>query len=216
MGSLALAGHAVAQVRGARHGSRRACCSRRRGGRPASQRLLLPLPRDRGPAPFVGLERTRARFEYGEPVAASSTASYLRVYVQLAALEDGDVEPLVTKARRVAREACAPPLGWIADWAEALRAGSLADVVAATDGAQRLRGALHGGAAAGRRAASDPRSGRRRGDRGAAARDGRLRERRGDQAGSPVGCARAPRRRFSEVTKSGPVGISSPRAGRRL
>lgn len=32
----------------------------------------------------------------------------------------------------MAREACAPPLAWIADWAEALRAGSLAGVLAAT------------------------------------------------------------------------------------
>jgi hypothetical protein len=33
----------------------------------------------------------------------------------------------------VAREACAPPLGWIADWAEAVKAGSLAGAAAATD-----------------------------------------------------------------------------------
>jgi hypothetical protein len=33
----------------------------------------------------------------------------------------------------VAREACAPPLALIADWAEALRAGSLAGAAAATD-----------------------------------------------------------------------------------
>ena len=33
----------------------------------------------------------------------------------------------------VAREACAPPLALIADWAEALRAGSLAGATAATD-----------------------------------------------------------------------------------
>jgi hypothetical protein len=49
------------------------------------------------------------------------------------ALEEGDVAPLVAKAHRVAREACAPPLAWIADWAGALSAGALTGVVAATD-----------------------------------------------------------------------------------
>ena len=84
--------------------------------------------------PFVGLERTRARLDRGEPVRGLvDGVHHLRVHVQLVALEDGDVEPLVAKARRVAREACAPPLAWIADWAEALRAGSLAGVIAATD-----------------------------------------------------------------------------------
>jgi hypothetical protein len=84
--------------------------------------------------PFVGLERTRARLEHGEEVRGLvDGVHYLRVHVQLAALEDGDVEPLIAKARLVVRDACAPPLGWIADWAGALRAGSLAGVTAATE-----------------------------------------------------------------------------------
>jgi DNA-binding SARP family transcriptional activator len=85
--------------------------------------------------PFVGLERTRARIDYGEPVRGLVDGVHeLRVRLQLVALEDAeDVAPLVEKARRVAREACAPPLAWIADWAEALRAGSLAGATAATD-----------------------------------------------------------------------------------
>ena len=54
--------------------------------------------------------------------------------MQLVALEDSeDLTAITAKARRVAREACAPPLGWIADWAGALHAGSLAGVTAATD-----------------------------------------------------------------------------------
>ena len=84
--------------------------------------------------PFVGLERTRARLDYGEPVRGLVDGVHdLRARLQLVALEEGDLGPLVARARRVAREACAPPLGWIADWAEALRAGSLAGVIAATD-----------------------------------------------------------------------------------
>jgi DNA-binding SARP family transcriptional activator/tetratricopeptide (TPR) repeat protein len=84
--------------------------------------------------PFVGLERTRARLDYGDPVRGLVDGVHeLRVRLQLVALEEGDVAPLVAKAHRVAREACAPPLAWIADWAGALSAGALTGVVAATD-----------------------------------------------------------------------------------
>ena len=138
--------------------------------------------------PFVGLERTRARIDYGEPVRGLVDGVHdLRAHVQLVALEDGDVEPLVAKARRVAREACAPPLGWIADWAEALRAGSLAGAIAATDAldaygehytaARLMVDALR----------PDPRPRRRRGDRRAAARDGRARRARRSSAEARVG-----------------------------
>ena len=135
MGSLALAGHAVAKFEALDTAAAiRAAADVEAVGLHRSDSSF----RYRGIEvlrPFVGLERTRARLEYGEPVRGLvDGVHYLRVYVQLAALEDGDVEPLVAKARRVAREACAPPLGWIADWAEALRAGSLAGVVTATDG----------------------------------------------------------------------------------
>jgi DNA-binding SARP family transcriptional activator/tetratricopeptide (TPR) repeat protein len=85
--------------------------------------------------PFVGLERTRARLEQGEPVRGLVDGVHnLRARVQLLALEDSDeLEPLLATARRIAREACVPPLGWIADWAEALHAGSPDGVKAATD-----------------------------------------------------------------------------------
>jgi hypothetical protein len=85
--------------------------------------------------PFVGLARTRSRIEYGEPVRGLVDGVHeLRARLQLLALEDADeLEPLIAKARAVARDACAPPLGWIADWAEALHAGSLGGVRAATD-----------------------------------------------------------------------------------
>ncbi len=85
--------------------------------------------------PFVGLERTRARLEHGEPVRGLVDGVHeLRARLQLLALEDApELELLIHKARRVAREACAPPLGWIADWAEALRTGSPAGAKAATD-----------------------------------------------------------------------------------
>ena len=85
--------------------------------------------------PFVGLERTRARLDDARRRCAGwSTASTTcaRAAARRAG-RGGDVEPLAAKARRVAREACAPPLGWIADWADALRAGSLEGAVAATD-----------------------------------------------------------------------------------
>ena len=134
MGSLALAGHAVVRFE---------ALDTAAGERAAANVEAVGLHRSdssfryRGIEvlrPFVGLERTRARLDYGEPVRGLVDGVHdLRARVQLVALEDGDVEPLVAKARRVSREACAPPLGWIADWADALRAGSLAGVIAATD-----------------------------------------------------------------------------------
>lgn len=83
----------------------------------------------------MGLERTRERLDVGEPVRGLVDGVHeLRARVQLLPLEDSEeLASLAAKARRLAREACAPPLGWMADWAEALRAGSLAGVTAATD-----------------------------------------------------------------------------------
>jgi DNA-binding SARP family transcriptional activator/tetratricopeptide (TPR) repeat protein len=134
MGSLALAGHAVARFE---------ALDTAAGERSAAGVEAVGLHRSdssfrfRGIEvlrPFVGLERTRARLDYGEEVRGLVDGVHeLRARLQLVALEGGDVEPLATRARVVAREACAPPLRWIADWAEALSAGSLEAVVAATD-----------------------------------------------------------------------------------
>ena len=134
MGSLALAGHAVARFE---------ALDTAAGERAAAGVEAVGLHRSdssfrfRGIEvlrPFVGLERTRARLDYGEEVRGLVDGVHeLRARVQLVVLEGGDVEPIAAKARRVAREACAPPLRWIADWADALSAGSLEGVVAATD-----------------------------------------------------------------------------------
>jgi DNA-binding SARP family transcriptional activator/tetratricopeptide (TPR) repeat protein len=133
MGSLSLAGHAVARFESLDTAA---------GERAAADVEAVGLHRSdssfryRGIEvlrPFVGLARTRARLDYGETVRGLVDGVHeLRARLQLVALEDGDLEPLLAKARRVAREACAPPLGWIADWAEALQAGSPAGVTAAT------------------------------------------------------------------------------------
>ncbi len=86
--------------------------------------------------PFVGLERTRARIHRADSVRGMvDGVHHLRALLQLAVLDDehGEpLEPLVAQARTVARDACAPSLGWIADWAEAVRAGSLVGAAAAT------------------------------------------------------------------------------------
>jgi hypothetical protein len=134
MGSLALAGHAVARFE---------ALDTAAGERAAASVEAVGLHRSdssfrfRGIEilrPFVGLERTRARLDRGDPVRGLVDGVHeLRALLQLVALEGGDVVPLAAKARRVAREACAPQLRWIADWAEALSAGTLEGVVAATD-----------------------------------------------------------------------------------
>ena len=136
LGSLALAGYAVTRYEALdREGAERAAATVEAIGLRRSDSSF----RYRGievMRPIVGLERTRARLEYGDPVRGMvDGVHHLRALVQLVALEeDGEpLEPLLERARAVAREACAPPLGWIADWAEALKAGSLPGVLAATD-----------------------------------------------------------------------------------
>ena len=134
MGSLALAGHAVARFE---------ALDTAAGEQAAAGVEAVGLHRSdssfryRGIEilrPFVGLERTRERLDFGEPVRGLVDGVHdLRARVQLLALEDSDaLAPLIDRAHRVAREACAPPLGWIAAWAEALHAGSLASATAAT------------------------------------------------------------------------------------
>jgi hypothetical protein len=135
MASLALAGHAVARFEelDARAGARAAAGVEAVGLHRSDSSF-----RYRGIEilrPFVGLERTRARLERADPVRGMvDGVHHLRALVQLVALEGGEeLDPLLGRARRVSRQACAPPLAWIADWAEAVRAGSLAGAVAATD-----------------------------------------------------------------------------------
>ena len=82
-----------------------------------------------------------------------------------------ELELLIHKARRVARDACAPPLGWIADWADALRTGSPA------------------------------------GAKAASAAELSLAQRKPRRLSSSTSSA------VAGVTKSGPVGISSPPGG---
>jgi tetratricopeptide (TPR) repeat protein len=136
MGSLALAGHAVVRFE---------TLDTAAGDRAAASVEAVGLHRSdssfryRGIEilrPFVGLERTRARIDYGEPVRGLVDGVHdLRARLQLVVLEDAGepLAPLIAKGRKVAREACAPPLGWIADWAEAMVSGSLAGAIAATD-----------------------------------------------------------------------------------
>ena len=168
--------------------------------------------------PFVGLARTRARIDYGEPVRGLVDGVHeLRARLQLVALEDSHepLEPLVAKARKVARDACAPPLGWIADWADALRGGSLAGVRAALGeldayGEHYTAARLMVDALA---RLPDPDV--------AATTAARLRAM--GALASAAEAQRKPRRLSSstssavaEVTKSGPVGISSPRGGNSM
>ena len=136
MASLALAGHAVARFEsldgdaGARAAASVEAVGLNRSDSSFRYRGIEVL------RPFVGLERTRARLEHGDPVRGMiDGVHHLRARLQLVALEDAGepLAPLVERARAVAREACAPPLVFIADWAEAVRAGSLAAATAATD-----------------------------------------------------------------------------------
>jgi hypothetical protein len=84
--------------------------------------------------PFVGLEHTRQRMA-GSDIARGLVdgVHHLRAALQLAALDDGDdLDALADRARTVGREACAPAVAWIADWAQAVRTGSLPRALAAT------------------------------------------------------------------------------------
>jgi DNA-binding SARP family transcriptional activator/tetratricopeptide (TPR) repeat protein len=83
--------------------------------------------------PFVGLERTRRRLEAGDLARGLvDGVHHLRAALQLAALDGEPVDDLAARARAIAREACAPSLGWIADWAQAVQTGSLPRALAAT------------------------------------------------------------------------------------
>jgi DNA-binding SARP family transcriptional activator len=83
--------------------------------------------------PFVGLERTRARLERADSARGLvDGVHHLRARLQLAALSGDAVAELAARGQAIAREACAPALGWIADWALALEAGELTRALTAT------------------------------------------------------------------------------------
>jgi predicted ATPase len=89
--------------------------------------------------PVVGICATRAELESLPPPAddAASTILYLRVQLPVLALSGTSplLDTAITEARELARSACAPALGWIADWATAAQ-------VAATDPVESLKQAL--------------------------------------------------------------------------
>jgi hypothetical protein len=75
--------------------------------------------------PVIGVEATGARLQSVQPDGHDSTASVLYLRAQLPVLALGGAEEeLVHKAaeaRRLTDAACAPALGWIADWGTAAR-----------------------------------------------------------------------------------------------
>jgi hypothetical protein len=136
MGALGLAGRALALFES--------------GEREAAQdalELFESAPAPRGAVPFrclavdilrplAGLEATRrAAGRLGNAPATVIGRLYeLRLELQLAALT-GDwpaVDALVPEARRLAGQASAPTLGWIADWAQAVSLAGSGDARAAT------------------------------------------------------------------------------------
>ena len=84
--------------------------------------------------PFVGLEHTRRRLGVADaPRGLVEDVYRLRATLQLAALADDEsIGPLAANARALALQACALPLTWLADWAEAVRDGALNRALAAT------------------------------------------------------------------------------------
>jgi len=90
--------------------------------------------------PFIGLEPTRALLRRQPPTHdAAARILYLRTRLPVLAL-DRDHDALgraIADARRVAHDACAPALGWIADWA----AGAQATADSPADALARARAA---------------------------------------------------------------------------
>jgi hypothetical protein len=92
--------------------------------------------------PVVGIEATRAELETLPPPAddAAATILYLRARLPVFALSGASraLDAAITDAQHLARSACAPALGWIADWAAAAQTaatdpvGSTERAVAAT------------------------------------------------------------------------------------
>jgi hypothetical protein len=134
MGSLAVAGHALARYEAldAASGDRGAELVEITGLHRADSSFRyfgIELLR-----PFVGFARTRHRLDVADAARNPVDGVHqLRALLPVATL-DGDepIGPLADRARALARRACAPTLAWIADWAEAVRAGSLPRALAAT------------------------------------------------------------------------------------
>ena len=74
---------------------------------------------------MIGVEATGARLERIRPDGRDATASVLYLRAQLAVLvvngHHDELHHSIAEARRLAQAACAPALGWIADWAAAAR-----------------------------------------------------------------------------------------------
>jgi hypothetical protein len=89
--------------------------------------------------PVVGIEATRAELESQPPPADDAASAILYRRAQLPVLAQSGpsraLDTAITDARRLARSACAPALGWIADWAAATQ-------TAATDAVGSLERAL--------------------------------------------------------------------------
>jgi hypothetical protein len=84
--------------------------------------------------PFVSFECTRRRIEASDALRGLvEGVHHTRAQLQLVTLEGSEpIDELAAHARELARRACAPALSWIADWAQAVRAGSLQRALAAT------------------------------------------------------------------------------------
>jgi hypothetical protein len=134
MASLAVAGYALAHFEvGDEAAGRRACdlvevTGMHRADSSFRYRGIELL------RPFTGLDHTRQRLAAADIARGLvDGVHHLRAALQLAALTDDDeLDALADRAREVAREACAPAVGWIADWAQAVRARSLSRALAAT------------------------------------------------------------------------------------
>jgi DNA-binding SARP family transcriptional activator len=92
--------------------------------------------------PVVGTDATRAELENLPPPKDDAAATILYLRAQLPVLTQSGpsraLDTAITDARHLARSACAPALGWIADWAAATQTpatdpvGSLERALAAT------------------------------------------------------------------------------------
>jgi DNA-binding SARP family transcriptional activator len=75
--------------------------------------------------PLIGIEATRAELESLPPPAhdAAATILYLRAQLPVLALGQANdkLDEAIVLAQMLARSACAPALGWIADWAAAAK-----------------------------------------------------------------------------------------------
>jgi hypothetical protein len=130
VGALALAGRALALFeRGERDAAEDALALLEAAPPPVGLSTLRPLAIEIA-RPLAGLERTRRRAAELEPAASRAAQLYkLRLDLQLSALaaDWGALGGLVAEARELAVSGCAPTLGWIADWADAVARASAGD-----------------------------------------------------------------------------------------